>query len=526
MSTPSRILLVCHDADVTQAVTLVLQPMGHGLTRVATANELTSRYADLRTELVVLDADSALCRDAALLADVLGRLRATSRPQVLLLVRGDDSLRERIGQAALPDETLLKPFDRIDLEIRIRALLRVQRVAAQSLRDCDILNSLFELSTFSGVWSSTDDVLLALARRVAEWTGLAHVVVTLGPGNQPRITAEAHKQEGLGWGRNGPGWGPSLLDRRHAELVLRGDLLLLDEAEGTLAGEDPSSLPYVGVPLRSQNGEVLGVLHAWGEGHLPSGANLRVMRVAAERISTEIQIHTSNRRLEEMVETRTADLTAALDRLRGVNAQLLEGSRDTVMRLARAAEYRDGDTGEHVDRMSSYSQVIARQMGMPAEEQGLLKLAAPMHDVGKIGIRDSILLKQGRLTQDEYEQMKEHPTIGARILGGSRAKLLQMAEQIAYSHHERWDGTGYPRGLAGSDIPLVGRIVALADVFDALTTPRVYKDAWSVDDAVQHIQRERGRHFDPQVVAAFEQCLDRLLEIRATYLYDSQPLSP
>ena len=152
--------------------------------------------------------------------------------------------------------------------------------------------------------------------------------------------------------------------------------------------------------------------------------------------------------------------------------------------------------------------------------------AAPMHDVGKIGIRDSILLKQGRLTQDEYEQMKEHPTIGARILGGSRAKLLQMAEQIAYSHHERWDGTGYPRGLAGSDIPLVGRIVALADVFVALTTPRVYKDAWSVDDAVQHIQRERGRHFDPQVVAAFEQCLDRLLEIRATYLYDSQPLSP
>jgi putative two-component system response regulator len=160
------------------------------------------------------------------------------------------------------------------------------------------------------------------------------------------------------------------------------------------------------------------------------------MRVAAERISTEIQIHTSNRRLEEMVETRTADLTAALDRLRGVNAQLLEASRDTVMRLARAAEYRDGDTGEHVDRMSSYSQAIARQMGMPAEEQGLLKLAAPMHDVGKIGIRDSILLKQGRLTQDEYEQMKEHPTIGARILGGSRAKLLQMAEQIAFSHHE------------------------------------------------------------------------------------------
>jgi len=273
---------------------------------------------------------------------------------------------------------------------------------------------------------------------------------------------------------------------------------------------------------------VLGVLHAWGGsgqgdpgGELPSGNDLRMLRVAAERISTEIQLHATNRRLEEMVEARTADLTAALERLRGVNAQLLEASRDTVMRLARAAEYRDGDTGEHVDRMSSYSQVIARQMGMSAEEQALIKLAAPMHDVGKIGIRDSILLKQGKLTPEEYETMKEHPTIGGRILAGSRSKLLQMAEEIAISHHEKWDGTGYPRNLAGDAIPLTGRIVALADVFDALTTPRVYKDAWSIDDAVSHIQRERGKHFDPKVVAAFEQCLDRLLEVRAGYLFDS-----
>ncbi|MBM4345073.1 MAG: HD domain-containing protein [Deltaproteobacteria bacterium] len=219
-----------------------------------------------------------------------------------------------------------------------------------------------------------------------------------------------------------------------------------------------------------------------------------------------------------MVQARTADLTAALERLRTVNTQLIEASRDTVMRLARAAEYRDGDTGEHVERMSSYAQAIARQMGLNAEEQALIKLAAPMHDVGKIGIRDAILLKNGRLTADEWEVMKQHPTIGAQILHGSRSRLLQMAEEIALSHHEKWDGTGYPQGAAGETIPLVGRIVALADVFDALTTPRVYKDAWSVEDAVAHIRRESGKHFDPRVVEAFEQCLNGLLDIRSRFV--------
>lgn len=514
MSGQARILVVGTDDEALQAIAAVVQPLGHLLLHVASIEELGARLADLRPELLIFDGDSAISRDTGKLGDTLSAVRnLAARPQILLMARVDDSLREQMWQTTHADDLIDKPFESLDLHVRIRALIRVHRLTAQALRDRDILNALFELSTFSKAYASTDEVLVALAGRVSEWTGLAHVVVTLGPASQPRIAAETHRKNG--------GSGQSLTDRRHAELLGRGEMLLLGEADGVLAGESPSTLPYVGVPLRSQNGEVLGVLHAWGQGEVPSGANLRVLRVAAERVSTEIQLHASNRRLEEMVEARTADLTTALERLRTVNAQLLEGSRDTVMRLARAAEYRDGDTGEHVDRMSSYAQVIARQIGMTAEDQALIKLAAPMHDVGKIGIRDSVLLKQGRLTPEEYEQMKEHPLIGARILAGSRAKLLQMAEQIAVSHHERWDGTGYPRGLKGDDIPLVGRVVALADVFDALTTPRVYKDAWSVDDAVTHIQKERGLHFDPRVVAGFEQCLDRLLEVRAAYLYEN-----
>lgn len=515
---PSRILVIGNDTDTLTGLAAVVQPLGHLLLQAHHLEDLRQRLRDLRPELVILDGDAAISRDIDALGEALFRDRTADdpRPQLLLMVRPDDSLRQRLAEATRADDVIDKPFDILDMQVRIRALVRVQRLTAQALRDRELLSALFELTTFNGAYANTDEVLSALAGRVAAWTGLAHVVVSLGPASQPRIVAEKHQN-------NGGSRQVSLVDRRHAELIGRGDLLLLDEAEGVLAGEAPSSLPYVGVPLRTQSHEVLGALHAWGQpdsrvpARLPGGSHLRVLQVAAERISTEIQLHTSNRRLEELIEERTSDLTAALERLRAVNSQLLEASRDTVMRLARAAEFRDGDTGEHVERMSSYSQVIARQMGMAPEEQALIKLAAPMHDVGKIGIRDSILLKQGRLTSEEWEQMKEHPTIGARILGGSRSKLLQMAEEIANSHHERWDGTGYPHARKGEEIPLVGRIVALADVFDALTTPRVYKDAWSVEDAVAHIQREQGKHFDPAVVAAFEQCLDRMLQVRAQF---------
>lgn len=519
MSAQARILVLANGDAMLQALAGITTPLGHLLLQAQTAEDLAQRLGELRPEVLVIDADAPLARDVEKLSEVLGHIRGDgTRPQLVLMVRADDTLRENLCIATRADDVLDKPVDVLELQVCVRTAVRVHRSSAQAMRDRDILNALFELSTFSTAFASADEVLGALARRVSEWMGMPHVVVTLGTASQPRAVAEVHRE-------SGGGRGGSMVDRRHAELFNRGEMLVLEESEGVLAGEHPSTLPYVGLPLQSQDGEILGVLHAWGqEPHavtgrrIGAGSRLRVLRVAAQRISTEIQLHQTNRRLEEMAEARTADLTAALERLRGVNVQLLEASRDTVMRLARAAEYRDGDTGEHVERMSSYAQVLARQLGMTVEDQALIKLAAPMHDVGKIGIRDSVLLKEGRLTDDEWQQMKEHPNIGGRILAGSRSKLLQMAEQIAVAHHEKWDGTGYPNAAKGEDIPLVGRIVSLADVFDALTTPRVYKDAWSVDDAVSHIQRERGRHFDPKVVAAFEQCLDQLLEVRAAYL--------
>jgi putative two-component system response regulator len=193
--------------------------------------------------------------------------------------------------------------------------------------------------------------------------------------------------------------------------------------------------------------------------------------------------------LEEGVRQRTRHLEQA-------RLEILE-------RLALAAEYRDDDTGEHTARVAHTSARLAEALGMSSVEVANLELAAPLHDIGKIALPDTILLKPGTLTRDEYEQMKSHVRVGADILAGSSSSLLHMAEQIAASHHERWDGTGYLHGLRGNQIPLVGRIVAVADVFDALTHRRPYKEPWPLEQAVAQVLASAGTHFDPDVVTAF-----------------------
>jgi PAS domain S-box-containing protein len=208
------------------------------------------------------------------------------------------------------------------------------------------------------------------------------------------------------------------------------------------------------------------------------------------QICAEELLATHAETLERMVVTRTADL----DRER----------LQTLRRLALAAEYRDDDTRLHTDRVGVTSASIAAQLELPEELVAQIGEAAPLHDIGKIGIRDAILLKPGRLTPEEFDEMRRHAEIGASLLSGSDFATLQLAEEIALTHHERWDGAGYPAGLAGEAIPIAGRIVAVADVFDALTHSRPYKEAWSRDRALQTIHEGAGAHFDPLVVAAFE----------------------
>jgi putative two-component system response regulator len=220
----------------------------------------------------------------------------------------------------------------------------------------------------------------------------------------------------------------------------------------------------------------------------PEEVRLRARNLLEMRmLHTDLARHAAD--LEEGVRERTRHLEQA--RL------------EVLQRLALAAEYRDDDTGEHTLRVARTSARLASVLGLRRSEVGEIALAAPLHDIGKIALPDSILLKPGPLSPDQYELMRSHVRVGAEILAGSSSSLLQTAEQIASTHHERWDGSGYLRGLRGEEIPLAGRIVAVADVFDALTHRRPYKEPWPLDQAVAEVISCAGTHFDPAVVAAF-----------------------
>jgi putative two-component system response regulator len=214
--------------------------------------------------------------------------------------------------------------------------------------------------------------------------------------------------------------------------------------------------------------------------------------VSAPIVRARVRTHLSLVRMEELRETRL----------------------QIVHRLGRAAEYKDNETGMHVIRMSHYAQQLALAAGCPATWAEDLLSAAPMHDVGKIGIPDAVLRKPGPLDAAEWEIMRQHPRIGAEIIGEHPSGVLRMAYAIALTHHEKWDGSGYPTGLVGEQIPLESRIVAIADVFDALTSPRPYKEAWSLQAALDHIQAQAGKHFDPRLVEHFVPLLPTLATIQ------------
>jgi putative two-component system response regulator len=225
--------------------------------------------------------------------------------------------------------------------------------------------------------------------------------------------------------------------------------------------------------------------------------------IVLARVKTHLALYDQTRELERMVELRTAEL----ERTR----------MQIIRRLGRASEFKDNETGNHVIRMSHYSRLIAQAAGMGQESVDILFNAAPMHDVGKIGIPDHVLLKPGKLDDAEWEIMHQHPYMGAEIIGEQTDDLLQTARLLALTHHEKWDGSGYPNKLKGEEIPLGGRIVAIADVFDALTSERPYKKAWPVEDAVRVIEEGAGSHFDPGLMAPFKAALPDMLKIKEKY---------
>jgi len=226
-------------------------------------------------------------------------------------------------------------------------------------------------------------------------------------------------------------------------------------------------------------------------------------------------------RVRNLLSLRQAQL-ALMDRanhldheIKCATRKLLDREEELIWRLSRAIETRDGSTGQHISRVATLAKIIAQNVGMDADFCRIIYLATPLHDTGKIGISDAVLNMAGRLTHDKMAHVRQHTDIGAKILEHGESDLLKMAHEIALFHHEKWDGTGYGTGLAGNDIPLSGRIVAVADVFDALCSARVYKPAWPFDAAHEEIRRQSGHHFDPRCVAAFDAGIEDIRKIYA-----------
>ena len=233
------------------------------------------------------------------------------------------------------------------------------------------------------------------------------------------------------------------------------------------------------------------------------------------RLEIENRLHREN--LEDIVRTRTVALQQALDWLERSEKELRLSREETIQRLAIAAEFRDSSTAQHIQRMSHYCDLLARNYGMSPERCDLIRTASPMHDIGKIGTPDHVLLKPGKFTQEEFGVIAQHAEIGYRILSGSNAELLKVAAMIAYTHHERFDGSGYPRELKGEAIPIEGRIASIADAFDALTTQRVYKPAFELSHAIELMLKHRGEHFDPELLDVFVRSTDEITRIHDQY---------
>ncbi|MBF0560914.1 MAG: two-component system response regulator [Alphaproteobacteria bacterium] len=239
--------------------------------------------------------------------------------------------------------------------------------------------------------------------------------------------------------------------------------------------------------------------------------------VVLARVKTHLALYDQKKLLEDQVQVRTAELMVK-------NIELDETRIEVISQLGRAAEYRDDNTGMHIQRMSRFSRLLGLSAGLSEEKADMLMYASMMHDIGKIGIPDGVLLKPGKLTDMEFETIKKHPEIGAIIIGEQRCELLQQAREICLCHHEKWNGQGYPKGTCGEAIPLSSRIAAIADVFDALTSRRPYKDAWPVDKALALIAQQAGEHFDPGLTPLFVALKEDLLAIMGQYPDENVPL--
>lgn len=288
------------------------------------------------------------------------------------------------------------------------------------------------------------------------------------------------------------------------------DLILLDIMMPDISGYDvckklkndpmTRNIPIIFVTALSDYTNEEEGLHLGAVDYITKPINSSIVLA---RVNTHITLLRNKHNLEQKLQERTEEIV--LTRM------------EVIRQLGRAAEFKDNETGTHILRMSAYAKLIAQKIGLDNARTELIYLSAPMHDIGKIGTPDAILQKPGSLTPQEWDVIRKHPSQGADIIGNHHSLLLQTARIVSLTHHERFDGSGYPNGIKGYDIPLAGRIVAIADVFDALTSKRPYKDAWSIEQAIEYLLDQRGKHFDGELVDTFLMCIDEIKAIMAQF---------
>ena len=304
----------------------------------------------------------------------------------------------------------------------------------------------------------------------------------------------------------------------------RPDLILLDVMMPDMSGFDvcqklkeapeTKSIPIIFLTSKNEPEDIVQGFQLGAVDYVPKPFNSAEL---LSRIKTHTELKRLQTKLEMVVADRTKQLSETLEELKSTHNKLQEAYFEIIKRLARASDYRDNETGMHISRMSHYSKILAKAAGLDDDQCHKLFHASAMHDVGKIGIPDAILLKPGKLDKDEFKIMKTHTTIGGKLLADIDSDLCHLAETIAMTHHEKWNGKGYPEGMSGKDIPIEGRICAIADVFDALTSVRPYKNAWSVEEAIDLLIQEKGEHFDPELVDFFIENLPKVIEIKNKY---------
>lgn len=308
--------------------------------------------------------------------------------------------------------------------------------------------------------------------------------------------------------------GPDALETAFSDTP---DLVLLDIMMPGMDGyevcnkltesQNTNKIPIIFITAKSEDSDETKGLELGAVDYIKKPFNRAIVKA---RVKTHLLLKKAHETLENQNEILKQKVKKRTWELERTQIEIAE-------RLGLAAEYRDEETGNHIRRMSEYCRILGQLSGFSPEDCDILALSSTLHDIGKISIPDGVLLKPGGLTEDERKIMMTHTKIGAKLLSGSRSRLLQMAEAIAHTHHERWDGTGYPKGLKGEEIPLEGRITAVADTFDAYISKRPYKDAWPMEKAMDEIRKRAGSHFDPKLVSLFLELVPKLKEIKAKF---------